>query len=322
MNPHFNVSTAAGSGPKAEPLGVKLWFDAAGQPLDPFDLAQMGSGYKLLFCYQHACPGCHLHGFPSLIELIDQLRGQPIRFAVIQTVFEDWAHNSVEAMQEDQRRYALPVPFGHDAGDDKRGSVLMRRYGNGGTPWFILIDPANTVLHSHFRIDVEKTVALIRRAGAHQTPATPPGVPNWDQVIHWANQGNPPPPRKVILSDAEWRQRLTPDQYHITREGGTEPAHSSAMCAFFEPGRYRCVCCDTELFDAGSKYQSRSGWPSFTQPVEEGVVAYHMDTRHGMRRIEVTCQVCDAHLGHVFPDGPPPSGLRYCINAIALVRTP
>ena len=93
------------------------------------------------------------------------------------------------------------------------------------------------------------------------------------------------------------------------------------MCALFEPGRYGCVCCGTELFDASSKFASKSGWPSFTQALAPGLVAYRDDSSHGMTRVETTCNVCDAHLGHVFPDGPAPSGLRYCMNAIALVKT-
>ncbi|WP_366090380.1 peptide-methionine (R)-S-oxide reductase MsrB [uncultured Dechloromonas sp.] len=135
-----------------------------------------------------------------------------------------------------------------------------------------------------------------------------------------ARDGNPQPPRRVELKDAEWRARLTPEQFRVTRQKGTEPAHSSAMCALFEPGRYACACCATELFDAGSKFDSHSGWPSFTQAVAPDVVAYHDDSSHGMTRIETTCNVCDAHLGHVFPDGPAPSGLRYCINALSLTK--
>jgi methionine-R-sulfoxide reductase len=92
------------------------------------------------------------------------------------------------------------------------------------------------------------------------------------------------------------------------------------MCGLFEPGRYACVCCGTELFDASNKFDSRSGWPSFTQAVTPDVVAYHADHSHGMTRVETTCNVCDAHLGHVFPDGPAPSGLRYCINALSLQK--
>ena len=145
--------------------------------------------------------------------------------------------------------------------------------------------------------------------------------PNWGDVIRWANKGNPPPPRRVEKSDDEWRALLPPDVYSITREAATERAHSSEMCGLFEPGLYECACCGTPLFDATSKFKSRSGWPSFTQPVAEGVVAYRSDDSYNMRRIETVCQVCDAHLGHIFPDGPEPTGLRYCINALALKKT-
>jgi peptide methionine sulfoxide reductase msrA/msrB len=93
------------------------------------------------------------------------------------------------------------------------------------------------------------------------------------------------------------------------------------MCGLFEPGRYTCVCCGSPLFDAGGKFESGTGWPSFTQPVKENAVAYHLDSSHGMQRVETVCNTCDAHLGHVFPDGPAPSGLRYCINALALDKT-
>ncbi len=141
---------------------------------------------------------------------------------------------------------------------------------------------------------------------------------SWADVIRYARQGNPQPPRRVDLTDEEWGARLTPEQHRVTRRQGTEPPFSSDMCSLFEPGRYACVCCDTLLFDANEKFESGTGWPSFTQPVEAVVVAYRLDESHGMQRVETICNVCDAHLGHVFPDGPPPSGLRYCINAVAL----
>lgn len=143
----------------------------------------------------------------------------------------------------------------------------------------------------------------------------------WLDVIKYANKGNPNPDLKVKKTDDEWRAILTDEQYYITREKGTERAHSSGMCSFFEPGQYNCVCCDTPLFDSGEKFDSGTGWPSFTQPLKENVVAYHKDKSHGMYRIEATCNICDAHLGHVFQDGPMPSGLRYCMNAIALKKT-
>jgi methionine-R-sulfoxide reductase len=122
----------------------------------------------------------------------------------------------------------------------------------------------------------------------------------------------------VTKTEAEWRAQLTPLEYHVTREHGTERAFSSEMCSKFEPGRYACRCCDTLLFDAETKFESGTGWPSFTQPVRPDVIAYNVDESYGMMRVETVCNVCHAHLGHVFPDGPKPSGLRYCMNAVAL----
>jgi|TARA_B110000259_G_scaffold10297_2_gene11299 methionine-R-sulfoxide reductase len=145
-------------------------------------------------------------------------------------------------------------------------------------------------------------------------------TPNWQAVLNWANNGNPTPPRRIEKSDDAWQAELTAEQYYVTQEKGTERAFSSGMCSLFEPGQYHCVCCDTLLFDANNKFESGSGWPSFTEPVSDGVVAYHADSMHSMQRIETTCSICDAHLGHVFPDGPKPSGLRYCMNALALKK--
>lgn len=144
----------------------------------------------------------------------------------------------------------------------------------------------------------------------------------WKDVLDRARQGNPPPSRRVELSDTEWRARLTTEQYHVTRQHGTERAFSSDMCSRFEPGRYACVCCGTLLFDGVEKFESGTGWPSFSQPVDPDAIAYTADHSYGMVRIETTCSVCDAHLGHVFPDGPHPSGLRYCMNAVALEKVP
>jgi peptide-methionine (R)-S-oxide reductase len=144
------------------------------------------------------------------------------------------------------------------------------------------------------------------------------GVLRWSGVVALAEHGNAAPPRRVEKSDAEWRKQLSAEEFHVARRKGTERPFSSQMCALFEPGRYHCICCDTPLFDSTSKFDSRTGWPSFTAPLTLDVVAYHLDTSHGMQRIETTCNVCDAHLGHVFPDGPPPSGLRFCINAVSL----
>lgn len=142
----------------------------------------------------------------------------------------------------------------------------------------------------------------------------------WNDVIRFADDGNPAPDRRVERTEAEWRELLTPDQFRVTRQAGTERPFSSDMCSLFEPGLYACLCCDTLVFDSAEKFESGTGWPSFTQPVQPNAVAYRSDTSFGMRRVETTCNTCDAHLGHVFPDGPEPSGLRYCINAVSLSR--
>jgi peptide-methionine (R)-S-oxide reductase len=152
------------------------------------------------------------------------------------------------------------------------------------------------------------------------TMTSAPAVLRWNDVVEIARKGNPAPPRRVEKSAAQWREILDPQTFHVAREKGTERPNSSEMCNLFEPGQYGCVCCSTLLFDSAEKFQSGTGWPSFTQAVTPNVVAYHVDDSYGQIRIEVTCNVCDGHLGHVFPDGPPPSGLRYCINAVSLQK--
>ncbi len=123
---------------------------------------------------------------------------------------------------------------------------------------------------------------------------------------------------KVIKSEQQWRELLSPESYNVTRQKGTERAFTGEYWDHFQPGIYTCVACGTPLFASDTKFDAGCGWPSYFEPLNPHNVREEVDTSHGMTRTEVLCNVCDAHLGHVFPDGPPPTGLRYCINSLSL----
>ncbi|MET4107512.1 peptide-methionine (R)-S-oxide reductase MsrB [Hymenobacter sp. UYP22] len=142
----------------------------------------------------------------------------------------------------------------------------------------------------------------------------------WIDVLTYAKYGNPEPPRRVVLSEAAWCRLLSVDCYAVMRNRSTEPPYRNAYCRSYEPGCYHCAGCATLLFDSATKYHAISGWPSFTQPATRNAIRYAFDDSHHMQRMEAVCNVCEGHLGHVFPDGPAPAGLRYCINSVSLER--
>ena len=141
---------------------------------------------------------------------------------------------------------------------------------------------------------------------------------NWNDVIRLASKGDNSPDNRVEKSDEEWMKILSQEEFEITRKKGTERAFTGQYCEAHDPGLYGCKCCGTLLFDSRQKFESGTGWPSFNEPVKDNVIKYEMDTSYGMTRVEVMCNVCDCHLGHVFPDGPPPTGLRFCINSASI----
>lgn len=161
-----------------------------------------------------------------------------------------------------------------------------------------------------------------RISGDESAPATPAG-PSSPAAAPALPEPTPGPDGKVRLTEAEWRERLTPEQFKILRGSGTERPFSCPLWKISdEPGVYHCAGCGLGLFRSTDKFDSGTGWPSFTRPIASDRVTEHSDRSHGMVRVETLCARCDGHLGHVFTDGPPPSGLRYCINGTALLFLP
>jgi peptide-methionine (R)-S-oxide reductase len=148
-------------------------------------------------------------------------------------------------------------------------------------------------------------------------PSIPTAGPLSDAAVAEDNAKNKHS-SKVTKTDAEWREQLTPEQYHVLREKGTERPFTGALVNNHNDGFYHCAACDAPLFKSDTKFESGSGWPSFFEPITKDAVQLHEDRTFGMKRVEVTCATCGGHLGHVFPDGPNPTGERYCINSASL----
>jgi peptide-methionine (R)-S-oxide reductase len=273
-----------------------------------------------LYNFQSWCPGCHSHGFPTLDTVRNTLEidgfADHVKFIAVQTVFEGHETNTTEAARESLSRHGLgDVALGHDSGHPP---TIMSDYRTGGTPWTVLIGPDRTVLFNGFQLDADAAVELIETVLVDHQSSSPAADPADERNNTTSTHATNP----IDENKDDLRRRLTNDQYEVTQNGGTERPFTGVYWNTKTDGTYRCVVCDGELFDSAAKFDSGTGWPSFTGESEDGRVRRIVDRSHGMVRTEARCDNCDAHLGHVFPDGPGPGGERYCMNSASLRLEP
>jgi peptide-methionine (R)-S-oxide reductase len=271
-------------------------------------IADIAEPVIYLYNFQSWCPGCHSHGFPTLTAVRDALRaaGQDgqVKFVAIQTVFEGHDTNTADAALESVEQHGLSdIALGHDSGHPP---TIMADYLTGGTPWSVIIGSDRTVLANGFQLEADQALRVISE--------------QLDQLN--AQENNEMNTNDVTGTDNSRLAELTPEQFHVTQEGGTERAFSGEYWATKDDGLYHCVVCDAELFDSDTKFDSGTGWPSFSGETSQGRVRRIEDRSLGMARVEARCAACDAHLGHVFTDGPGPTGERYCMNSASLRHAP
>ncbi len=286
---------------------------------DGLRLADIEEPFVYLYNFQSWCPGCHSHGFPTMKAVKDHLeaagRGHLVRFVAVQTVFEGHDTNTADAAIDSMARHELSdIVLGHDTGPPP---TVMVDYQTGGTPWTVIIGPGpdRIVLDNGFHLEAEDIIERIEQHLPDPASAAADSTPSArnEQTM------NTPAPNPTT---DELRERLTPEQYEVTQNGSTERAFTGQYHDTKDPGVYHCVVCNESLFDSDQKFDSGTGWPSFSQEISDGRVNRIDDRSHGMVRTEARCTNCDAHLGHVFPDGPRPTGDRYCMNSASLSLEP
>jgi peptide-methionine (R)-S-oxide reductase len=273
-----------------------------------------------LYNFQSWCPGCHSHGFPTLNAVRTALEAngfaEHVKFIAVQTVFEGHDTNTADAARESLARHGLgDIALGHDSGHPP---TIMSDYRTGGTPWTVVIGPDRTVLFDGFQLDAGAAVELIETVLVDHQNALLAASPADERNNLMNNEAI----NQNAMNTDDLRDRLTKEQFEVTQNGGTERPFSGVYCDTKTDGMYRCIVCDEELFDSAAKFDSGTGWPSFSAESEAGRVRRITDSSHGMVRTEAVCNKCDAHLGHVFPDGPGPGGDRYCMNSASLRLEP